>query len=394
MTRYLLDITRTISRVGHGWPTGIDRVELAYVRELTRRDPNALGLARLSAEQVVVPLSQVARVVQNLVTGRVPGRLSMRDVFRLKLPYEQRAARSFLRRLAMARSRSAADALADLKATDYVNVGHTNLDAQHLSALSKAGLTIHVMVHDLIPLTHPEFTRPDTRAGFEARMRAVAAHADRVICNSAATESDVLGWFSRWGRPPPTVAAHLGVPPPSATHAPASAPSFVALGTIEPRKNHAVLFAAWEMLARDGPPPILKVIGKRGWLNEDVFAWLDASPLARAHVIEMADVDDAELAAHLSSARALLFPSRVEGFGLPALEAAAIGLPVICSELPVFRELLGDAATYLPVDDATAWAEAVRTVAQSPFRRQDGDRQATTSPTIPTWDSHFRHVFG
>ncbi|MEM7440161.1 MAG: glycosyltransferase family 1 protein [Pseudomonadota bacterium] len=391
MTRYLLDVSRSISRVGMGFPTGVDRVEHAYISEISKRDPAALALVRAGSEFMVLELEGLAANLRRLMEGEVPGRLAFRDALRLKIPRPQRLTRSFLRNHSLSVGTSIGKALGRQQPEQYLNVGHSNLDQSVLSHLRALGTEVSVLVHDLIPLEYPQYTRPRVIAGFTEKMKATAQFANRIICNSQATADAVGQKFASWGPVPDITVAHLGVTPAPVMHAPAEVPNFVILGTVEPRKNHAVLLKAWEQLADDDDSLVLKIIGRRGWMNEDVFRWLDTNPLAGRTVMEMPDVDDTALTAHLSSARALLFPSFAEGFGLPALEAAQMGLPVICADLPVFHEILGDYATYLDPTDPRAWADCIRSVAQmTPKQAIAGAKQCV----IPRWDSHFRHVLG
>jgi glycosyltransferase involved in cell wall biosynthesis len=93
---------------------------------------------------------------------------------------------------------------------------------------------------------------------------------------------------------------------------------------------------------------------------------------------------DGAVASLLLGARALLFPSLAEGFGLPLVEAAALGTPVIASDLPVIREVLGDYPVYLDPVDSYPWMETVKTLALSQTRQ--------TALTPPTWRDHFNTV--
>ena len=311
----------------------------------------------------------------------------------------KRRAEADLRRLAIARApkgrlgRSLRRVIP--KGATYLNVGHSNLSDEVLGAWKRLKDTrVAVLVHDMIPLDHPEYQRPGTVARFEEKMRAVQSHADLVICNSAATESDVKRWFECWGRVPATIVAHLGLDlPVHETDAPPDGPSrFVTLGTIEPRKNHALLLDLWDSLSTELNPsdmPHLAIIGRRGWRNEAVFARLDAGP---EFVQEASDLSDAQVARQVAGATALLFPSHAEGYGLPAIEALALGVPVICSDLPVFREVLGDSAIYLPVDDLYSWRRTILQVVSS--RGQETAEQAERRDRFqpPTWDMHFNLV--
>lgn len=401
MARFLLDITRFISRIGRGHPTGIDRVEIEYIREIARRDGNSLALARLGQGFVVVPIAAVVSALDRLQQGDPVGRWGAKDAFRLKLPKAERKARQFFRASALYSGRNLAAVLQglDLRSVEYVNVGHSNLSPQVFSALRAGGVArITVMVHDMIPLDFPQFTRAGIPEQFARRLEAVAQSADRIICNSADTQARVKHYFDGWGSDAETLVAHLGVEPLIPQDKVAVDPlSFVVLGTIEPRKNHQILFQAWEQLAQDHPAermPRLHVVGKRGWDNAPVFAYLDEAALTDGPIIEHDNLPDKQLAQLIAGSAALLFPSHAEGYGLPALEAAQLGVPVICSDIPVFREILGEAATYLPAGDAMRWAETVRSVANRttdlPVRGEITD----LPQGIPTWNSHFRHVFG
>ncbi|WP_069298447.1 glycosyltransferase family 4 protein [Neptunicoccus sediminis] len=401
MARFLLDITRFISRFGRGHPTGIDRVEIEYIREIAHRDGNSFALARLGQGFVVVPITAVISALDRLERGEPVGRWGAQDGFRLKLPQAERKARQFFRASAIHAGRDLTKVLQglDLRSMEYVNVGHSNLSPQVFTALRASGVArITVMVHDMIPLDFPQFTRAGIPEQFARRMQAVAQFADRIICNSAHTEARVKHYFNGWGATAETLVAHLGVAPLFPQDRGAVDPlSFVVIGTIEPRKNHQILFQAWEQLAQSLPAermPRLHVVGKRGWDNAPVFAYLDKAATGNGPIIEHDNMSDKQLAQLIANSAALLFPSHAEGYGLPALEAAQLGVPVICSDIPVFREILGGAATYLPAGDATRWAETLRSVANRttdlPIRGEITD----LPQGIPTWRSHFRHVFG
>nr|WP_323778166.1 glycosyltransferase family 1 protein [Amylibacter sp.] len=401
MGRFLIDITRFISRIGRGHPTGIDRVETEYITAVARLDPNSLALAKLGQDFILLPVHSVVAAINQIEQGQVLGRLGRADFFRLKLPRAQRMARQYFRSAAVHSNKDMLLLLAqmDLSQTEYVNVGHSNLTELVLSALRAAGCAkISVMIHDMIPLDYPQFTKAGIPDQFRRRMMAVAKNADRVICNSADTQARVRVYFSEWESTAQTIVAHLGVEPMAPKSPPEIDPtSFVVLGTIEPRKNHETLFQAWEKLAAELPAeqmPKLHIVGKRGWNNQQVFDFMDTSPLMGKHIFEHADLGDEALANLIANSAALLFPSFAEGFGLPALEAAQLGVPVICSDLPVFHEILGGAATYLPNDDPARWAQSVQSVAnrtmESPFTREITDFPVE----IPRWHSHFRHVFG
>ncbi|MBI6628462.1 glycosyltransferase [Pontibaca sp. S1109L] len=202
--------------------------------------------------------------------------------------------------------------------------------------------------------------------------------------------------MAQWGPPPIATVAHLGVniheADPAALPAgllPAD-PYFVTLGTIEPRKGHDLLLDVWEVLARQiKHPPTLLICGTRGWNNRAVFDRLDRLP-SGGPVREMAGLTDGAVAALVSGAQAMLCPSRAEGFGLPAVEAAARGVPVICNDLPVYREVIGNTPIYLAETCRYQWADAIRALTnKTTTTKSDASHGVFVAPR---WQDHFRVV--
>ncbi|MEO0380334.1 MAG: glycosyltransferase, partial [Pseudomonadota bacterium] len=161
-------------------------------------------------------------------------------------------------------------------------------------------------------------------------------------------------------------------------------PYFVCIGTIEPRKNHAFLLDIWDEMGEQAPG--LVIAGARGWKNEEVFDRLDALP-ANGPICEAAGLSDGALAALVEQSAGVLFPSHAEGFGLPATEAAACGVPIIVNDLQVLRELLGDIPIYACVSDRYLWINKINELAGV---RPNARRQQPFVP--PTWDAHFKTV--
>ena len=405
MPLHLVDISRTLSRIGRGFATGIDRVETEYVKRCADPGSENLFVARLGRQYLLLD-TQAALDILARIEGRDNwGWPSPIDAIRLKLNWEQRSARTFVRM--RAKATTSADAPAqlftkmDLTQFEYINVGHSNLTGTFLEALQRNGCkAIRVMIHDMIPLDHPEFSQAHIPTIFESRMRAVAKYADQIICNSKETRNRASGYFTSWGADLDYVVSHLGIEQllptgkqPDVEHR----PYYVVLGTIEPRKNHLLLFRVWERLTaslEDGEMPHLYVVGRRGWNNIEAFQFLDESALMDLYVHEKSDLNDSELADLLVGAEALLFPSFVEGFGLPALEAAQLGVPVICSDLATFHENLGDYANYLDPNSPSEWEAAILNGLLTSSIEDKIQRTSNNGVQIPTWEAHFRHVFG
>lgn len=139
-----------------------------------------------------------------------------------------------------------------------------------------------------------------------------------------------------------------------------SRPFFSVIGTIEPRKNHLLLLNLWRQLASDhAAPPRLCIIGKRGWENENVLDMLDRCDAIKGLVTEFGSLSDTEVQLLMKGSQALLFPSFVEGLGIPLLEAAALDLPCIVSDIPVFREVAPEGTVFLDPLDGPGWKRAI-----------------------------------
>lgn len=302
--------------------------------------------------------------------------------------------RRVLTHLALAPARQANEPLAG---KIYLNVGHTGLNADGLPGwLSRQRLRPIFLIHDLIPITHPGFCREGEALRHAKRIRHVLDCAAGVITNSADTRDDLAAFAAAaMKQMPPATVAWLGVEQYPADRSPTDLgrPYFLVIGTIEARKNHLMLLRIWEQLARagTGQPPLLVLVGQRGWEADETFELLDRSPLLKDNVRELSGCSDAQLVGLLDGASALLMPSFAEGYGLPVVEAMQRGLPVIASDLRVFREIAGNIPLYLNPADQAAWAIAIHD-----FLEESGERHrqlaAMRSYQAPDWKNHFARV--
>jgi glycosyltransferase involved in cell wall biosynthesis len=187
-----------------------------------------------------------------------------------------------------------------------------------------------------------------------------------------------------------------GVTPHPFAQRPLATPYFVMLGTIEPRKNHWFILHVWRRLVEQlgAAAPKLVVIGRRGWECENVVDILERCESLRGVVIEETHCSDAQLHAYLQHAQALLFPSFVEGYGMPLAEALALKVPVLASDLGVFHEIADDIPDYLDPLDGPGWLAHIHAYAQPHSPERDAQLSRIERFREPTWAEHFEHVDG
>lgn len=161
---------------------------------------------------------------------------------------------------------------------------------------------------------------------------------------------------------------------------------FLYLGTLEPRKNVALLLEAYrELLALMGEDcPALVLAGKRGWQMEQLEEKLN-DPSLQGHLVTTDYVPLEEVPALMRGALAFLFPSRYEGFGLPPAEAMACGTPVIVSDQASLPEVVGDAGLIVSVEDAHPLCQAMRRVAEDEALRAELSRRGIERAARYTW---------
>lgn len=377
----LIDVSRLVWRRWSGTrATGIDRICLAW---LEHYGPQAQAVIIHRNGETILPFSTSQALFTLLMSlGRRRG--------------DMVSFRAALAALAIRRSGHLRDRL-DGRGRIWLNPGHTGLDSERVVQwVRRRELRLVPLVHDLIPITHPQFCRHGEDERHRQRMRTVLDISSGIVTNSAHT-LETLRAFAEveahalpiatvaWPGTPslPSVPARIG---------PES--DFVVLGTIEGRKNHDLLLSVWQKMLeerRAKPLPRLVIVGRRGWQADDVFAQLDSGEFGD-RVIEAGPLDDRSLANVFSGARALLFPSFAEGYGIPLVESLAAGVPVIASDLPVFREIGQGVPELLPALDKEAWRDAILDFSCPVSVRRTHQLKRMNLFCPPSWPGHFVKV--
>jgi glycosyltransferase involved in cell wall biosynthesis len=262
--------------------------------------------------------------------------------------------------------------------------GLGGVDVVHAPSVAvppRAGLPLVVTVHDAAPVLFPEAFPARGRRFHHLALRAVARRADAVIAVSHAAAEEIAA-----NTPIPAGrirVVHNAVDPPSldarrvdevlAGLGLAGRPYVLWVGSVEPRKGVGTLVAAMATLARRGRGATLVLAGFEGWLQRGLLDPADVEALGSS-LVRPGRVGEEELWCLYRGASVFAFPSRHEGFGLPALEAMSQGTAVVASDIPALREGAGGAALLAPPGDTAGWAEAIGGLLDDePARRRLGE---------------------
>lgn len=249
-----------------------------------------------------------------------------------------------------------------------------NENQQVLADLRDRGVGIYFVVFDILPVLRPDWFPKGLDADFEAWLQTISAVSDGLVCISRAVADELRAWIeaNRPARFTPLNIGwfHLGAN--IAASAPSfglshdaddllalirARPTFLTVGTVEPRKGHAQALNAFELLWAQGMQANLLIVGKSGWLVDALELRLQRHPELGRRLFWLTDVTDEMLSKLYAASCALLAASEGEGFGLPLIEAALHELPVIARNLPVFREVMGEHAYYFDGLTAQTLAE-------------------------------------
>jgi glycosyltransferase involved in cell wall biosynthesis len=241
------------------------------------------------------------------------------------------------------------------------------------------GVQIAALVYDLLPLQHPEWFSDVAGVRFRRWAEGVVTHCDSLICISRTVAAEVRHWIDSR-----TVAADVPVPAVSSIrlagtierssptkgfpvdHAAVlrwmrSARTVLMVGTIEPRKGHDQAIAAFELLRQQGVACDLQIlfVGRAGWKTAEFQQYIMGKHERDPWFKWINDASDEYLVELYRACSGVLVASRGEGFGLPILEAAQFGKPILVRDIPVFREIAPEGVSFFTGETDAALADAL-----------------------------------
>ena len=227
------------------------------------------------------------------------------------------------------------------------------------------------VIYDLIPLSHPQFYDPFLVNIFSNWINKSVDFVDFYICISRSTE-DALGTFLH-GQKKNNLTGHFhlgsdldlrdkeGSPSHTVAKIVAGAsPIFLVVGSLEPRKNIEFVLDAFERAWQEDSNAKLVLVGHNTWKVDALLERIQRHPLLGARLFWVRDASDTDLEYLYQNATALVFASMIEGFGLPIVEAMQRGLPVLCSDIPVFREIADGKASFFSLDTTDELVHSIR----------------------------------
>lgn len=243
-------------------------------------------------------------------------------------------------------------------------------------ALKDRGTGVVNVVYDLIPVTNPEFCDAGLVRVFEQWVEWMTTTGDGYVCISATIMRQLQSFIAdkhpdqdvhaKWFRhfrlgSDLDLATHRDLTSPEVVEAfSKNASCYLMVSTLEPRKNHTYLLDAFEILWQESSQARLVIIGKIGWKVDALIERIKSHPEFGKRLYMFNHLGDGDLEFAYRHSRALLFPSFVEGFGLPIVEAMQRGLPAMVSDIPVFQEIAGNHAAYFDLERPATLATMIR----------------------------------
>lgn len=231
----------------------------------------------------------------------------------------------------------------------------------------RVGARVVSAIYDIIPITHPTYMTTFLKIAFPHYMLAALRTSDAAVAISQYSAAELRHWLGRRLPTLPISWFHLGNDPTASAPTVRSGPvtNYTMIGTIEPRKGHNRVLDAFQGRWASGDACRLTIVGRRGWIDSETIARFDAlADEPRLRLVH--DADDDRLADILAETDVVIMASRAEGFGLPIVEALALDIPVLASDIEIFREIGNEAILAFDPGDSLALIAAMKTLEADP----------------------------
>jgi len=251
-------------------------------------------------------------------------------------------------------------------------------------SLMRSNVHVTFMIHDILPVTRPEFFPPGSNENFGKWLGIITSLADKIVCVTDAVRQEVIKYmlsqhivnnkltieFSHHGADIAAAKPNEGInsDEENILSKIESSITFLMVGTIEPRKGHLLAISAFEKLWRDGIDVNLVIVGKEGWKGlpdehrrtiPQIINAIENNPYRESRLFWLNNASDELLTKLYSMSDCLLYPSEDEGFGLPLIEASQHQKPLISRDVPVLREVAQEGAYYFNTTDANILAKEI-----------------------------------
>ncbi|MBU4612102.1 glycosyltransferase family 4 protein [Achromobacter sp. GG226] len=260
------------------------------------------------------------------------------------------------------------------------------------------GLRVFGIVYDLIQILFPHFYWRHADQGCARYLTDMAWMAEHLVCISARTRDDLLGFYDTVGvSAPPLSLVRLGDELPPAAQWPCSpevqalvdagTPFILVVGTLEIRKNHEVLYRALLHLLAQGVEdlPLLVFTGMRGWRIDDLLASIELDPRVQGRIRLISHASDADVAALYRHCRFTAFPSQYEGWGLPVAESLAYGRVCLAANAGSVPEIAPGLTDLIAPHDVQAWAQRMLAYSRDTALREAREREIVAGYRVTPW---------
>lgn len=238
----------------------------------------------------------------------------------------------------------------DLKSGDIlflIDPITTNLESQsYFSFLKSSGLTIVSLVHDVIPITYPHYVGSIYNRMITDWFNSLEKISSGIVCVSQTTKDEILKLNPSLDVMPFHLGSDLEPMGESRITYMPKGKNVLMVGTMEPRKCYGQTLDAFCDIWEKNPDINLIIVGHHGWLSTDFYNRIYSHPLLNKKLFLQTNATDADLIYIYKHSDLFLFSSDVEGFGIPLIEAANHGLPLLLRDRKIFREIAGDNAVY------------------------------------------------